>query len=250
LDASLAGLSDVERGEAGAFLQGVADGDKLMENLNQLDLTPNAAFDNSAHPKVVAPVDVDWIVGAKVKILTPTQERLDDLKDKWEKETKKDVGAGLVKLSRGGIDKSVANLSSITMLVEVDGKTFLLTDGLAEHMLKTWASLNMDKTPIDVMKVPHHGSSANNSKAFFEMFPAKHYVFCANGKHDNPDMWTLEKLFEARAGESFTVHMTATKDNKGTKEQTKYLETQAQASGGKVKIVYRDPEALSISVTP
>lgn len=244
---------EFEKEEATAFLQGVADGDKLLENLKNraIAVTPNVLFSTSANAKAVAPREFDDVFGANVTVITPTAARLDALKTKWAKETKLDIGAGLANLARGGIDRSVANLSSIVMLVEIGGKTVLLTgDGLAEDILASWKDMGKGKTEIDIMKVPHHGSSANNSAELFKMFPAEHYVFCANGKHKNPDMWTLQKLFEARAGASFTVHMTATKDNPGTSQQTAYLEQMKAASGGKVDVIYREENALSISITP
>lgn len=253
LGAVLGDHEEFEKEEATAFLQGVADGDKLMENLKNraIAVTPNVLFSTSANAKAVAPREFDDVFGANVTVITPTAARLDALKTKWAKETKLDIGAGLANLARGGIDRSVANLSSIVMLVEIGGKTVLLTgDGLAKHILESWEAMGKGETPIDIMKVPHHGAEGNNSVALFKMFPAAHYVFCANGKHDNPDMSTLKMLFEARAGASFTVHMTATKDNPGTSQQTAYLEQMKAASGGKVDVIYREENALSISITP
>ncbi len=61
---------------------------------------------------------------------------------------------------------------------------------------------------MDLLKVPHHGSSNNLETGFFERIKASHYVFSGNGEHGNPERETMEMLFEARGDEPFTVHLT------------------------------------------
>ena len=51
---------------------------------------------------------------------------------------------------------------------------------------------------VDVLKVPHHGSSNNLDDDFFERIIADHYVFSGDGEHGNPERETLEMLFKAR----------------------------------------------------
>ena len=57
---------------------------------------------------------------------------------------------------------------------------------------------------VDVLKVPHHGSSNNLETDFFERITADHYVFSGNGEHGNPERETLEMLFKARGDEAAT----------------------------------------------
>jgi hypothetical protein len=61
---------------------------------------------------------------------------------------------------------------------------------------------------VDLLKVPHHGSSNNLERDFFERITADHYVFSGNGEHGNPERDALEMLFDARGGGKFTVHLT------------------------------------------
>jgi hypothetical protein len=61
---------------------------------------------------------------------------------------------------------------------------------------------------VDLLKVPHHGSSNNLDDDFFERVVADHYVFSGNGEHGNPERESLEMLFKARGKKRFTVHLT------------------------------------------
>jgi hypothetical protein len=60
----------------------------------------------------------------------------------------------------------------------------------------------------DLLKIPHHGSDHNVSTDFFRRVVADHYVFSGDGKHDNPELSTLQMLLDARPGQKYTVHFT------------------------------------------
>ena len=51
---------------------------------------------------------------------------------------------------------------------------------------------------VDLLKVPHHGSSNNLDDEFFERITADHYVFSGDGEHGNPERESLEMLLDAR----------------------------------------------------
>lgn len=114
------------------------------------------------------------------------------------------------------IDKSVPNLSSIVVLADADGKRMLLTgDARGDKILKGLqlaGALGPGKDStieVDVLKVPHHGSSNNLEKRFFERIIAKHYVFSGNGEHGNPEREALQMLLDARGEEEdLTIHLT------------------------------------------
>ena len=61
---------------------------------------------------------------------------------------------------------------------------------------------------VDLLKVPHHGSSNNLERDFFERITADHYVFSGDGEHGNPEREALEMLLDARGSAEFTVHLT------------------------------------------
>ena len=53
---------------------------------------------------------------------------------------------------------------------------------------------------VDLLKIQHHGSEHNLDRAFVKRITADHYVFCANGEHENPDLRILEVLLNSRLG--------------------------------------------------
>jgi hypothetical protein len=113
------------------------------------------------------------------------------------------------------LDKSVPNLSSLVLLAEADGKRMLLTgDALGDKIIEDLQFVGLpgaegDSTMhVDVLKVPHHGSSNNVERNFFERITADHYVFSGNGEHGNPEREALEMLFRARGAAEFQVHLT------------------------------------------
>ena len=61
---------------------------------------------------------------------------------------------------------------------------------------------------VDILKVPHHGSSNNVAPKFFQRITADHYVFSGDGEHGNPERETLAMLFGARGAAPFHLHLT------------------------------------------
>ena len=116
-------------------------------------------------------------------------------------------------------DNDVFNLSSITMLVEGFGRKILLTgDQLSENIVDALERVkdtdgNVLKKkgkpfPVDLIKVPHHGSKANVQKRFIDEVPADIYVFSANGKDQNPDPEVLELFVPVARERKFTMAFT------------------------------------------
>lgn len=94
------------------------------------------------------------------------------------------------------------NLASLTLLVEEGGQTLLLTgdavgtdvvDGLNEA-----GRLTNGAFAVDVLKVPHHGSENNIDSDFCDTVVAKHYVFCGNGEHENPNHDVVKMMARRR----------------------------------------------------
>lgn len=85
------------------------------------------------------------------------------------------------------------NLASLMFFVEEQGKTLLLTgDGHCTDILQgleqTQRVAKGAGIHVDVLKVQHHGSEHNLDEAFCKRVTADHYIFCGNGKHQNPDL--------------------------------------------------------------
>ena len=131
--------------------------------------------------------------------------------DKWLKAQKKKPKAPAALAAY--VDESVSNLSSIVAHVEIGKKSILFTgDARGDKVLEGLETVGLlkagGKMHVDVLKVPHHGSSNNVDNDFFERVTADHYVASGDGQHGNPERETLEMIFRARKKEPFTLHLT------------------------------------------
>lgn len=145
------------------------------------------------------------------------------------------------------VDKSVPNLSSIVVLAKAGDKSMLLTgdargDKILAGLELVGAMKKKGKLKVDLIKVPHHGSSNNLDDDFFERVSADHYVFTGDGEHGNPEREALEMLVRARGEEGYVVHLTYPIDelDRGRKEdwqteQAKERKKQAKNPAKKVR---------------
>jgi hypothetical protein len=168
-------------------------GKLIMASNKQLDVTSGLTF------TVAGPMQPELL-----KLQTKHDEWLRQLKEKGQKP--EDVLAAFV-------DKSVPNLSSLVVLAEAGGRTMLLTgdargDKILEGLEAIGAVAAGGTLHVDLLKVPHHGSSNNVEPVFFKRITADHYVFSGNGEHGNPERETLEMLFDARGNKPFHLHLT------------------------------------------
>ena len=142
--------------------------------------------------------------------MLPEVKALQKMHDQWLKGRKKKTDAAAL---AAYVDQSVPNLSSIVVLAESGAKRMLLTgDARGDKILKGLEAAGLmkkgGKIRVDVLKVPHHGSSNNLDDDFFARIAAEHYVFSGNGEHGNPERESMEMLFEARGKDPFHIHLT------------------------------------------
>jgi hypothetical protein len=195
----------------------VNQGATLRDNARALRIPINSPLGElvvapgPGHPPKV----VDFDGGLKLTIIAPDAQRVADLHDKWEQERQE--GHHIPPLvTAAHDDTSVPNLASIVVLAELDGHRILLTGDARGDL--TLAGLEQagliepkGTMELDILKVQHHGSSHDVSAEDFRRLRAKHYVFSANGKFDNPDLPTLAAILEGRPDpddNDFTVHFT------------------------------------------
>jgi beta-lactamase superfamily II metal-dependent hydrolase len=168
--------------------------------------------------------------GLTVTILGPTEKHLKKLRSDWNDWLRKnqealkairekgrrdverlgasefDMFLAMLKLQSESFgnpnDVTPPNLASLTLLVEENGESVVLTgDARGDQIIEGLRSTGRltDKTlSVDVMKVPHHGSENNIESEFVDTIPAKHYVFCGNGEHENPDLRVVEMMARRR----------------------------------------------------
>ena len=98
------------------------------------------------------------------------------------------------------------NLASLTLLVEENGTSILLTgDSRGDQVLDGLTAvgrLDADTFAVDVLKVPHHGSENNVDSDFCDTVLARDYLFCGNGEHANPDARVVEMMARRRLAAS------------------------------------------------
>ncbi|KPH11664.1 MBL fold metallo-hydrolase [Chryseobacterium sp. ERMR1:04] len=94
-------------------------------------------------------------------------------------------------------DKRVGNGSSISFILNADGKKILmLADAHAEPVIERLKRLYPDETCLffDAIKVSHHGSFGNNPKELYELIDSANYLISTNGSHPShmhPDIETI-----------------------------------------------------------
>jgi beta-lactamase superfamily II metal-dependent hydrolase len=161
-----------------------------------------------------------------VRVIGPFEADLDELRNEWnrwlrtnrqalsnleaqEEDLEDQLAAAGRPVDEGQIGNrnkvTAPNLASLMLYAEVDGHSLLLTgDGHYEDIL---AGLKHERLlandghlHVNVLKVQHHGSEHNISRDFLRRITADHYVFCGNGKHENPDERVVQLLMESRLG--------------------------------------------------
>lgn len=88
---------------------------------------------------------------------------------------------------------------------------------------------------VDVLKIQHHGASANIDEPFCKKITADHYVFCGNGTHTNPEETVIDVICNSRRGKTnqksenpevdrpFTFWFSANPNDKLTDHQKAHL---------------------------
>ena len=141
------------------------------------------------------------VAGLQFSVAGPLEAQITALQEAFDKYVK-DNGFTADAVLAAYADKSIPNLSSIVCLVEMEGKTILLTgDARGDYILdglKKAKLLKKETMEVDVLKVPHHGSERNLEPGFFQTIIADNYVFSADGKYGNPDREPLDWLIQAR----------------------------------------------------
>jgi len=236
-----ADVEDDEKMHAYEVLSSIPQGRTLRDDAKALGWDLNHKFKGKLilASKATKPVTLD---GLKVTVVGPLQPELQALQkehDKWlqKQKKKKSSEAALAAFS----DESIANLSSIVVLVELKGKSILLTgdargDKIRDGLQLTGIFDKNGKRHVDILKVPHHGSDNNMETSFFKQVTADHYVFSGDGEHGNPERKTLQMLLDARGADAnYTIHLTYPVDAIDKGRKADWLKEQAKEKKRKKK---------------
>jgi hypothetical protein len=198
-------------------LASIEQGYRLRLDAEKLGFPRNPEFDGKL---IIAKENAERLEfgrGLAFTVAGPMKRQVEALRkkhDAWLRDLKS-KGKSPPQALAAYLDESVPNLSSLVLLAEAEGKRMLLTgdargDKIIEGLQLTGLlGAGGDSTMhVDLLKVPHHGSSNNLERDFFERITADHYVFSGNGEHGNPEREAMEMLFDARRGAKYTVHLT------------------------------------------
>ena len=161
-------------------------------------------------------------------------------------------------------DVTAPNFASVMLLLE-EGKTkVLLTgDGHWEDILK---GLEHHKKfdakgllHVDVLKIQHHGSEHNHNADMAERVTADNYLFCGNGKHDNPDVRVVKLVCEShrkvRPKDKFTLWFNCAPDLAPEGKPRAHMQNvkqevddQIAASGGRIKAKYLNKSFFDLTL--
>jgi hypothetical protein len=141
------------------------------------------------------------------------------------------------------------------VLLTGDGHWEDILKGLAHHK-KFDAKGNLH---VDVLKIQHHGSEHNHKVDMAERITAGNYVFCGNGKHDNPDARVVKLVCEShrkvRPMDKFTLWFNcapdlapAGKPRACMQKVKREVDDQIAASGGKISARYLEKSFFDVTV--
>lgn len=197
-------------------LASIQQGAQLRSDVvNKLGVDLNPDFDGGLILANENGESIDMGDGLEFTVAGPMVTELKQLHKKHQEwlEELQEKGLSAEDALAAYVDKSVANLSSIVVLAEAGGKRMLLTgDARGDKILEGLELVGLleegGKMHVDLLKVPHHGSSNNLDDDFFERITADHYVFSGDGEHGNPERESLEMLLKARGDDDYTIHLT------------------------------------------
>lgn len=229
-----------------AAAAGVKQGLALRDKANDLGIVTNAGTSAG----FVSAEDKIRMGPLRLRVLGPTKKELEDLQEKFDDENP-NLASMTASARRRALasftDGSVANLASIVVLAEQNGKRMLLTgDARGDNIIRGLEDANLmtnGAIDLDILKVPHHGSDRNVSTTFFKKVRAKHYVFSADGAHDNPDTATLAMLTNARRHRSYTMWFTHRLD-----QIEEFIENDRARFNRNYNVEYREGGASSLWV--
>jgi len=225
-------------------LASIEQGHRLRDDAKRLHVDLNTEFDGKLIIANPTPVDMgDDLTFLVAGPMQPEVIKLQQKHDEWLKQQQDKKKSSDEALS-AYVDKSVPNLSSLVVLASCGGKRMLLTgdargDKILDGLQSVGALQPGKRMHLEILKVPHHGSSNNVERDFYERLTADRYVFSGNGEHGNPERESLEMLLDARGSDAFEIHLTypvaeidAARKQEHEKEQKKE-KARAARDGGK-----------------
>jgi beta-lactamase superfamily II metal-dependent hydrolase len=226
----MAGITRIAMPLSADAFYGMKEGHRLRVMAHKLGIPPNKEFKDD---RILAGAgEVRKLGPLELAIAGPTLANLDALRAdwlKWLEDTTDKMRAD--PKSAAMADNKVPNLSSIVLLAKCDGKSVLLTgDARGDHIIEGLTSAQLaqnGKLHVDVLKVQHHGSDRNATRAFFDAITADTYVVSADGRYGNPDYATLSWIVESARDQQRPITLVTTNETEATKKLQKQRKPKA-----------------------
>lgn len=170
--------------------------------------------------KVIQAGNQIYIGPAMLTVISPTNEILRRLNNRWEIERGNDAfckaqsndytktidelnGEELIEK-----DNKLVNMSSIAFILELhDKKILMLGDSHPDVITQALKELGYSKEKpfeVDYVKLSHHGSEKNISKEFLAVTKSSNYIISTNGtRHAHPSKKTLAHIIATQKNVSF-----------------------------------------------
>lgn len=204
---------DMPHDNKNGLLCGIVSGDNIYEHI---------AKNSPSDVKDVIAEQSFEIDGMKVIILSPDEERLNLLREKYSNkrplcksetdETSVEAGSATDDYATPLLhfkpdffqeDANIENASSLAAIFEQNGKRILwLSDSVPSVVIKSLSKLGYTETNkirCDAVLLSHHGSLVNNSIDLFKMMAGERYIISADGinRHCLPNKETVARLVSA-----------------------------------------------------
>ncbi|HJP94066.1 MAG TPA: ATP-binding protein [Pyrinomonadaceae bacterium] len=142
------------------------------------------------------------------------------------------------------VDVSATNLASIVAMFEIYGRTMLLTgdargDDIIEGLQNGGYLGSQGPAHLDLLKLPHWGSTRNLTAEFFRYVTADHYVIAGNSRFKRPDTDILEMIAASRGVDAFNVHISIDDADEEHEERLTTAFDQIKARGSKGTLRFR-----------
>lgn len=146
---------------------------------------------------------------AEILILSPTKKELEDLIKEWgkdelntpfSKESWNEVAIDTINEHDKFIkDTNKFNGSSIAFIFKYNDVLLVLLGDAYSHIIANTMEHYYKgiKLEVDLIKLPHHGSSSNTNYDLLDKFICSNYVISTNGANNNPDKRTIARLIKA-----------------------------------------------------
>ncbi|HAS8451221.1 TPA: MBL fold metallo-hydrolase [Vibrio vulnificus] len=141
-----------------------------------------------------------------IDILSPTKPALELDHEKWLKthighDEEEDYDKEKLVEEKYKEDSKPQNLSSIVCLITCDEKRMLFCgDSVPSQIIKDY----IGETPVEILKIPHHGSKYNINKDLLTKFPSQKFLIPGN-KSSYPNFYTIALIEDSFANSTVYV---------------------------------------------